>query len=156
MKRSTYIIIAIVFLILTTGRLFLKIAGENEEEKQAYVQNLNYNFSARVDSIIVANNKRGRGFLVCKLTEGEVSKDVEDNLNRKLINYEWMRFLFFGSSGKPQLFLRNISAFQPGDSINVNSDNDRFVVYRGSTLILESTITRATWQKVSYTYWLKE
>jgi hypothetical protein len=152
MKRSVIIVIAVVLLLLATVRLVLKTKNEIDSEKVSYVRDLDYNFSAEVDSIVTVG-KKGRGFLVCRLIEGNVNPTVEDRLNQQLTHYEWMRFLFFKPNGQPQIFLENISNYRAGDSVSVNSRNDKFVVYRNGSTIFESAITHATWQKMSYDLW---
>ena len=78
---------------------------------------------------------------------------VEDRLNQHLIHYKWMRFLFFKADGQPQIFLDKISIYRANDSVRINSNMDRLVVYRDRKPILESAVTDATWQKASYTLW---
>ena len=133
-------------------RLLLKTKNEIDSEKVSYVQNLDYNFSAEVDSIATVG-KKGRGFLVCTLTQGHVNPKAEDHLNEQLTHYEWMRFLFFKPNGQLQIFLNNIINYRSGDSVSVNSGNDRLAIYRNGNVIFESAITHATWQKVSYSLW---
>lgn len=152
MSQSIIIAVAIVLLVLATVRLVLQTKNRIEGEKVVYIRSLNYNFSANVDSIIMIG-KNGRGFLVCKLAAGDVDTTVEDRLNQQLTYYKWMRFLFFTANGQPQIFLDKISNYRAGDSVCVNSNEDRLVVYRNRKLILESAVTHATWQQASYTFW---
>ena len=155
MKRSIIIVLAAVFLILATVRLLVKTEGEFEEERQSYIRSLNYNFSAKIDSIVVVSSKNERGFLVCELANGKLTSRLEDSLNQKLINHEWIRFLFFNSKGQAQIFLKDIFNYNAGDSICVNSNADKFYVYRNENPICESSVSRATIHKVSWASWLK-
>jgi len=154
MKRSINIVVA-ALLILAFVRLLLKTENEFEGERQAYVRNLNYNFSSKIDSIIVVSRKNGRGFLVCELTNGKLTGVLEDSLNQHLKNHEWMRFLFFNSEGHAQIFLENIFNYHVGDSVYINSSTDKLNVYRDEKPIFESSVSRATKQKVSWASWLK-
>ena len=155
MKRSIIIVLAAVLLILATVRLLVKTEGKFKDERQSYVGSLKYDFSAKVDSIILVNSKKGRGFLVCELTDGKLTGLLEDSLNQRLKNHEWMRFLFFNSKGQAQIFLKDIFNYNVGDSICVNSNTDKFYVYRNEKPIAESSVSRATIYKVSWASWLK-
>jgi hypothetical protein len=95
MKRSIIVVMAAVLLVLAIVRLLLKTEDEFEDERQSYIRSLNYNFSAKIDSIVVVSSRNGRGFLVCELTDGKLTGHLEDSLNERLKNHEWMRFLFF-------------------------------------------------------------
>jgi hypothetical protein len=153
MKRQVIVIIAVVLIILlATVRLVFKTKNKIEFEKLSYIRSLNYDFSAQVDSIIPIG-KNGKGFLVCRLTEGNVNPIVEDHLNQQLTHYKWMRFLFFKQDGQPQIFLEHISIYRAGDSVRVNSSNDKLAIYRKGSTIFESAIADATWQRVSYRLW---
>lgn len=152
MKNQIIIIIALVLVLLAGIRLLLKTKNEIDDEKVSYVRNLDYNFSGKVDSII-AVGKNGRGFLVCRLTGGNINPTVEDRLNQRLAHHKWMRFLFFKPNGQPRILLRDISNYHVGDSVVVNSENDKFAVYRNGKSMLESTITSVTWQQITYTDW---
>lgn len=152
MKRQVIVIIAVVLLLLATVRLVFKTKNKIEGEKLSYIRSLKYNFSAQVDSIILIG-KNGRGFLVCRLTEGNINPTVEDHLNQRLAHHKWMRFLFFKPNGQPQIFLENIMNYRVGDGVKVNSNEDKLVVYRNWQVILESPVTHATWQKASYSFW---
>ena len=155
MKGSIIVGVAAVLLVLAIVRLLLKTEDEFEDERQSYIRSLNYNFSAKIDSIVVVNSKNGRGFLVCELTHGKLTRHLEDSLNQRLKNHEWMRFLFFNSNGQAQIFLKDISNYNVGDSICVNSNIDKFYVYRNEKPISESSVSRGTIFKVSWASWLK-
>ena len=87
MKGRIVISVVAAILILSTTRLLLKTQSEFEDERQSYVRSLNYQFSARVDSMIVLNKNNGRGFLVCKIIDTQLSSEVEDSLNRL---FDWI------------------------------------------------------------------
>jgi len=155
MKRSIIVVLVTFLLILATVRLLVKTEDEFNGERESYIRSLKYDFSARVDSIVVVSSKKGRGFLVCGLTDGKLTRLLEDSLNQRLKNHEWMRFLFFSSKGQAQIFLKDIFNYSVGDSIYVNSNTDKFYVYRNEKPISESSVSRATIYKVSWASWLK-
>ena len=156
MRPSIIITVAAVLLILGTVRLMLKTKDEFEDERQSYIRSLHYNFSAKVDSLVVVSSKNRRGFLVCELTEGKLTSLLEDSLNQHLKYHEWIRFLFFNSHGQAQIFLEDIFNYNVGDSVFVNSNTDIFNVYRNEKRILKSSVSRATIHKVSWESWLKK
>lgn len=143
-------------MLLATGRMLLKTRNEIEDEMQSYVHNLHYDFSAKVDSIIVVSSSKGVGLLVCDVTGGNCKKSVEDSLNRHLTNYKRIRFLNFKPDGQFQIFLGGISRFKPGDSIKVNSNEDRFAVFRNGESILKSEVSHATTHKLYFAFWLRD
>ena len=52
--------------------------------------------------------------------------------------------------------IENISKYQLGDSVCVDTNLDQFIIYRDNKVILESTVTRIAKQKVSWEKWLKK
>ena len=155
MKRLI-IIAAIALLLFLIARITFKTMNEVDDEMKYYVRNLHYNFSARVDSIEILNPKRKHGFLVCNLTRGKLNEITEDSLNRHLINYKRIRFIFFQSNGQFKIFLWNLSKFESGDSIAANSDRDEFKIFRNREEILKSKITQSTLHKVNFAFWLRD
>jgi hypothetical protein len=155
LKRRIVITVIAAILILSTTRLLLKTQSEFEDERQSYVRSLNYDFSARVDSMIVLNKNNGRGFLVCKIIDAQLSGEIEDSLNRRLQNHAWMRFMFLDSKGRAQIFRDDVFKYNPGDSVYVNSSTDQFNIYRNGADILQSSVSEAIKQKVSWESWLK-
>ena len=155
MKGRIVISVVAAILILSTTRLLLKTQSEFEDERQSYVRSLNYQFSARVDSMIVLNKNNGRGFLVCKIIDTQLSSEVEDSLNRRLQNHARMRFMFLDSKGRAQIFREDVFKYNPGDSVYVNSNTDQFNIYRNGADILQSSVSEAIKQKVSWESWLK-
>ena len=156
MKRSIVIGIAAILMLFLAIRIFLKTGNEIDHEMQAYVRNLSYDFTAKVDSIILVNGKKGTGLLVCKITSGICNRFVEDSLNQHLINYKRIRFLNFKPNGQFQLFLGGISKYQPNDSIIVNSNEDKFSIFRREEVILKSEVSHATTHKVYFAFWLQD
>jgi hypothetical protein len=93
---------------------------------------------------------------VCELTKGKLTGALEDSLNQHLKNHEWIRFLFFNSAKQAQIFPEDIFNYHVGDSVYVNSNTDKFDIYRNEKTILESSVSRATIHKVSWASWLKK
>ena len=155
MKRFI-IIAAIVLLLFGAIRAFLNTKNAVDDEMRYYVQNLHYNFSARVDSIEILNAKRQRGFLVCDLIKGKCNGSVEDSLNHHLVNYKRIRFLFFYPNGQFKILRDGIFKYQSGDRVAVNSDRDEFKIFRDGDVIWKSKITQSTIHKVSFAFWIRD
>lgn len=156
MKRRIVISIAVVLLVLATARVLFKTGNEIDDEMQAYVHNLHYNFTAKVDSIVLVNSKKGIGLLTCHITSGECDRAVEDSLNQHLTNYKRIRFLNFKPNGQFQIFLGGVSKYQPNDSITVNSNEDQFNIFRDGEAILKSKVSLGTTHKVYFAFWLND
>ena len=154
MTRPIAIGIAVILMLFLTSRTLLKTGNEIDHEMRSYVHNLNYDFTAKVDSIILVSSKKGTGLLVCEITSGKCNKFVEDSLNQHLTNYKWIRFLNFKPNGQFQIFLGGISKYQSNDSIIVNSNEDKFDIFRNEEGILESKVSLSTTQKVYFAFWL--
>lgn len=156
MKRSILLAAGIILFLLATVRLIFKTSNKIDDEMQSYVQNLHYNFTAKVDSIIVLNKKKKTGFLACQLTKGTCNRSTEDSLNHHLTNYKWIRFLRFQPTGQFYIFLGNISQYHPNDSITVNSDKDEFKIFRNGERLHERQVSIATTQKVAFAFWIQD
>lgn len=156
MKRSIIISIAAILMLLATARIFLKTENKIESEMQSYVRNLHYDFSATIDSVILVHEKKGVGFVVGNVTNGNCNRSVEDSLNRHLTNYKRIRFLHFQTDGRFRIFLGRISRYKPGDSIVVNSNEDKFTILRNGDALLETEVSHATTHKVSFAFWLND
>jgi len=156
MQRSIVIGLVLILMLFLASRLLLKAGNEIDHEMQSYVHNLNYEFTAKVDSIVLVSSKKGTGLLVCKITGGICNRFVEDSLNHHLINYKRIRFLNFKPNGQFQIFLGGISKFQPNDSIVVNSNEDKFNIFRREEVILKSEVSHATTHKVYFAFWLQD
>jgi len=156
MKRSIVIGLVVILISFLASRILLKTGNEIDHEMQSYVHNLSYDFTAKVDSIILVSSKKGTGLLVCKIAGGICNRFVEDSLNHHLINYKRIRFLNFKTNGQFQIFLGGISKYQPNDSIVVNSSADEFNIFRRGEVILKSEVSHSTVHKVYFAFWLQD
>ena len=155
MKRWMIISVVLILVAFATTRLLLRTENEIDAEMQFYVHNLQYDFTAKVDSIILLNEK-GVGFLVCEITGGKCNRVIEDSLNQHLTNYKRIRFLHFKEKDQFQIFVGGVSKYKPMDSIRVNSTEDKFSIYRDGQNVLESHVSHATTHKVYFAFWLQD
>ncbi len=103
------------------------------DEIDWYTAALDYDFSARVDSVEVYHEK-GTGFLFCTLTSGQLNYAREDSLARYVQEYKRLRLLRF-DNGRIKIFSSTANTFQPGDSVYINSRKDTFTISRAGTAI---------------------
>jgi len=147
-------IVVICVLMLLAVRAIFKTENEIESEIQFYVHNLNYNFTAKVDSVILL--KKGGGYLICKITSGRCNESTEDSLNHHLINFKRIRFLHFKPSGQFLIVTGQPDKLRPRDSIVINSEEDKFHIFRNGLNILKTKISLCTRHKVSFAFWIKD
>ena len=153
MKQWIGVGVAAILLLAVAGRNVYEVFAGIDREIQSYVSNLNYDFKARVDSVV--SLKKGGGYLICKITSGRCSRSREDSLNEHLTNFKRIRFLHFRSDDQ-FLIMVGGKKFRAGDSIVVNSQEDKFQVYRSGENILNAKISQSTRHKVSFAFWIKD
>ena len=153
MNKWTFAIIAVFVIALT--RLIVTTNNAVDRDVASYIQGLNYKFTARVDSVDVTHEGKGIGFLFCTVTSGDFDPSIENILATKLKEHKRLRVLFPVGDGF-KVFLGGIKKFAPSDSVIVDSDNDRFAVFRGNESIWESKVSNTTVGKVSFAFWIPE
>jgi hypothetical protein len=156
MSRSLITGLVVMLILLAMVGASLKTEKDLDGEMLSYVNNLHYDFSAELDSVVTTNSKKGLGFLVFKIKEGRCDTTIEDRLNQHLINYKRIRFLYFKPGNKAKIFISRISRYQPHDIILVNSDQDKFQILRNERVILDSRVSLATVYKVYFAFWLPD
>lgn len=108
------------------------------KEIEWYTQNLDYDFTARVDSAI-AFHENGNGFLYISLRSGELDKQREDSLRNLLKHYRLLRFLRT-EKNILAIFSGSTDSFHTGDSVYVNSDKNQFLIFRDKMIIRDYNI----------------
>ena len=152
-----WIVIAIAALFIAAIiRLILSTQTALDDDVQAYVSGLNYKFIARVDSASVTNERKGVGFLYCKVISGSFNPAIEEQLATKLKEHKRLRFAFPTGDSSFKVFLGGIKRFKSFDSVVVDSEKDRFEVYRGEESVWKSKISNTTVHKVSFAFWLPD
>jgi hypothetical protein len=129
-----------IFLFLLT-RLLIGIYSDGEAERKWYVEKLGFQFSGKVDTVIMKT--KYQGFVIFHLTEGNIDKTREDRLNEQLTHNTYLRFLVF----KPmdQLQFRSKVAYKslPGDSVRIDTDKDQVLFYRNGKRISAYPVTES-------------
>ena len=145
MRKILIVAGSIIVLILLAINAIRQSVSNQEEERQWFLDELNYDFSGEVDSIRIVREKLG--FIRFHLTRGEATPHTENKLNRQLKDKESMYLLMFRPENKIDILSRSPLLLKKGDSLVVNSDQDQMVFYRKGKEIARdkiSTITRAT------------
>jgi hypothetical protein len=151
-----WIIVGIVGLFaIGLSRLVLNTSKAVDNDVDKYIKGLNYKFTARVDSAVVSNDSKGVGFLFCSVTSGTCDPSVENVLAEGLKEHKRLRVIFPTDNGF-KVFLGGIKKFAPSDSVIVDSDIDRFAVFRGGESIWESKVSNTTVGKVSFAFWIPD
>ncbi|HYI76562.1 MAG TPA: hypothetical protein VEW65_03025 [Chryseolinea sp.] len=151
-----WILVAIITLFaLAIVRLVVTTTNAVDTDVQNYIKGLNYKLTARVDSAVVTNESKGIGFLFCSVTSGRFDPSVENVLADHLKEHNRLRVMFPTRNGF-KVFLGGIRKFAPSDSVIIDSDIDRFAVFRGSESIWESRVSYTTVGKVSFAFWIPD
>jgi hypothetical protein len=137
MTRRTliYLGIGVVLVGLLVFRLIFKQKKKFDrfsEEREWYAKNLNYDFSAVVDTVALDHpgQNYSQGMVVCKVTRGDINCHTEDSLKRKLEHHKRLRFNEMKRPGYVRFVMPAANRFVTGDSLVVNSDSNRLEFYR--------------------------
>lgn len=146
---------AVSLFIAGLSRIILTTSDAVDNDVRQFIKSLNYKFTARVDSVVVSNDSKGIGFLFCSLTSGSWDPSVENSLAGSLKEHKRLRVLFPTDHGF-KVFLGGIKKFLPSDSVIVDSDIDRFAIFRDGESIWESKVSNTTVGKVSFAFWIPD
>ncbi len=138
MKRSI-IIISSIFLIaiLAIRAIYVHIADLNDE-RRSYVWQLGYDFSSEIDSIQLHN--KSHGLVYFHVTKGNVDKNHEVQLNKKLYRNAEILLLEFKSNGTIEIASETAGQYLKGDSVCINTIENRILVFRKGNLITKSEV----------------
>lgn len=148
MKTKTWVIIIGSFLLL----IFLGIRGiyitthRIENEKQWYVDNLKLHCTLQVDTVEIISGENG--FIVCHLISGKIDHQAEDSLNKQLSHFKRLRFIRNRLNDRYDIYTRRASRYLTGDSLQVDSDQDSVVFFRGGEEILKVRVSNFLREKL--------
>lgn len=139
MKKIVIVLVLVVALILLGIRLFTDQTEGIEDERLWYVKELNYDFSATVDSITTF--PRGTsGLIYFRITAGNPELSRESMLGKQLEYNGDLDFIL----DKPNhtLAFQTLVAdkYRVGDSLVVNTDRNRITVFRDHKYVTENDI----------------
>lgn len=132
MKKWRPWLIALVIILLLIVRLFYRHVGGVKDERAWYISQLHYDFSARVDSVI----RPGR--VLVHVTRGKADPDQEWALKDQL-HFNGMLHLLISRDGQFDI-LTPVECLV-NDSLYINSDHDRLLVFRNHELIINRPLS---------------
>jgi len=154
--RRWIVIGTIAIFAFAAARVVFVTTKNVDEDMTEYVRGLKYDFSAVIDSVIVENESKGIGWIVCRSLSGDVDLTVEDSLQARLKTHKRIRFLHPGDRGQFKIFKGGIRDYMVNDSVVINSNIDRFAVYRNGDIVVDTKVSQSTVMKVSFAFWLPD
>ena len=144
MKKSTIITISIIILVLMVFKTLYTYIDGVGDEKLSYVHKLNFKFSAKVDSIEVTLKRKHIGNIFFHYVTGTFDESVEDRLKDELEYSGDLQFIFSNATHHAMNFnTKTVDKYQIGDSVVVDTDNNKITLYRGPEVISEDKVTEA-------------
>jgi len=139
MKRTTITVTAVAIVVLLTVRMFFVLVNRSNNKKREFVSKLHYDVSARIDSLGLFD-KAPVGFIYLTITRGAIEAD-EKKINRSFKSNSGFRFLVRREDGRFEIFSRDIKKYQIGDSIVINSDEDKLFRFRAGEKLADTDIS---------------
>jgi hypothetical protein len=84
-----------------------------------------------------------KGLIFFHITEGEVDKFVEDSLNRHLKYSGNLRFILNERNNKIAVITYKAGMCKSGDSMLVNTSQNKISFFRGNKIVSESKVTES-------------
>jgi hypothetical protein len=141
MKKWMKIALVIAALLFLVVRALYLHWGGAKNERPWYVKNLGFHFSAIVDSLKTFS--RTNGLVYFHATGGDLNPSTEKLVNQKLKYNGSLRFILKFGKEKLAFHSRDLNKFNTGDSLVINSDDDKIYIYQKGKLTAESEISRA-------------
>lgn len=131
-------VLVLVFLIIRSA--YDHMSGV-VDERDWYVSQLHYKFSARIDSL--TSHKGGSGLIHFHLLDSVIDNSKERSINANLKYNGKLDFILFRPESRTDLFiLHDADILSTGDSLVVNTDAEEGVTIfrRGKLIATEKTI----------------
>ena len=140
MKRPIIIVTSVVvFILLLVRTVFINIDRDNDA-KLEFLSRLDYDLSARVDSVGLFSEHAHVGFLYITVTRGDLDSN-EKKIARSIKRSRGLRFLVPFKGNRFEIFSRDAADFKVGDSLLINSKDDKLVLFRASLKVHEYAIS---------------
>ncbi len=145
-NRSHVKLLLITVSILVTlfiSGILLKEKGDREEKelKAWYVNQLQYNFSTRIDTVIHLDQKWGYGEVFLTVNHKTLNLHPEDSLNATLKSQ--IRFLTKDYYKRIKFVIPGSRKYKNGDSVYIDSRTQKIFIYRNTTHISTVRISDA-------------
>jgi hypothetical protein len=142
MKRTLIIIGAVAVVILLIVRMIMLQISRQDDRSREYVSKLDYDFSARVDSVALFNPNAPVGFICFRVTTDSLVYR-EKRIARKMDpKSRGGRFLQPIRDNRFQMFSKDVKLYKVGDSLYVNSSEDKMRLFHERQLVREFTISK--------------
>jgi hypothetical protein len=140
MKRNLLVLAGIA---LVCGLLFIRLLfrqnSAQQDERDWFVQQVRYEFSAVVDSVRMLNKHTGR--LWCRVTSGDPKVHREDSLKRYFKEHD-MLYLVIEQSGDTVTFLVPFADLVlKEDSVSVSSRNNSIRFFRDDQKVADERLS---------------
>jgi hypothetical protein len=136
MKKKLLIVAGLVILALLIFQFFTEHVDGVHHEREWYVAQLGYQFSAKVDTV----NASG---IVITLTDADIFREKEEVLNQKLKFNGVLDLFLYQPDGKLSLLMEGSARFHQGDSIYISCPENIVKVYRGDKLMVERPLVKS-------------
>jgi len=111
------------------------------DQKEWFIKELRYDFSAQIDSIDHFDNSDA--YLICHLTKGQIKDGIEDSLNEFVTHYGHLRLLLGKPPEQMRIWTRTSNKYQVGDSVCLRSTEDVIEFFRYGRIIDQTTMNKA-------------
>jgi hypothetical protein len=115
--------------------------NRKDQRRQEFVSKLNYSFSAVIDSVALFNPNAPVGYIYIKLTadtllyeEKKIARGLGPEARRA-------RFLEPANHNTFRMFSKDARLYKTGDSLYVNTGEDRMRLFHEQNLLREFTIS---------------
>jgi hypothetical protein len=106
---------------------------DSDTEKRWYMSQLGFDISGEIDSVIM--DGKYHGSLVFHVTKGRIDKSREEKLRNELEHNRRLRLFVHYPNGQLEMITPIAYKYRSGDSIHINSNEDRIFLYRKNKLI---------------------
>ncbi len=142
MKKTIIIAGSILLLLFLTYRMLTEHVSNMEDERERYIGKLAFEFCGQVDSVKMLGSDRGLVWF--HPTSGSFDPSREGLFNEGLKYNADLRLLIIRRrNGLPAIINRKVNLLLAGDSICINSSENRIVYYRKGKEILSLKATGA-------------
>jgi len=140
MKRTLIIIGAVALMFFLIGRMIYIRSTEVDDLQREFVAKLEYDLSARIDSVGLFNKAAPVGFLYVTITRGTFENN-EKKIARSLKGQDRFRFLVPREGKGIEIFHKDARQLEVGDSLVINSAEDKLTTFRKGVKVTEFVIS---------------
>jgi hypothetical protein len=139
MKRTLIIVASVALIIFLIVRMIVLQSNRQDEARRVFVSQLNYDFRTVVDSVSLFAPQAPVGLIYFKLADSTLGS-TERKISRRLDKKNGYRLLVRRGSSY-EMFSKDARDFQAGDSLYINSADNRLRLYREQKLVGDFAIS---------------